>query len=158
VQRLVRYDVRSSCGIARSAAEESGPTQVISRLKVLAELDISERRIPQDGSFRVESGGREIDLRVSIMPSIHGEDAVIRILEGERLRPGILGWADFQETFAVYWIDEPRCRTDIIQGNVDYYSTGALPNSLPLPPDGLPATVVLQSFRDGSVEFKEGKR
>ncbi|HXB22246.1 MAG TPA: GspE/PulE family protein, partial [Candidatus Solibacter sp.] len=55
--------------------------QVISRLKVLAELDIAERRVPQDGSFRVEAGGREIDLRVSIMPSIHGEDAVIRILD-----------------------------------------------------------------------------
>jgi len=55
--------------------------QIISRLKVLAELDIAERRVPQDGSFRVESMGREIDLRVSIMPSIHGEDAVIRILD-----------------------------------------------------------------------------
>ncbi|MBQ5950300.1 type II/IV secretion system protein [Massilia sp. ST3] len=54
---------------------------IISRLKVLAELDIAERRVPQDGSFRVESGGRDIDLRVSIMPSIHGEDAVIRILD-----------------------------------------------------------------------------
>ena len=53
----------------------------ISRLKVLSELDISERRVPQDGSFRVEAGGREIDLRVSIMPSIHGEDAVIRVLD-----------------------------------------------------------------------------
>ncbi|MCG2586556.1 GspE/PulE family protein [Massilia sp. TS11] len=55
--------------------------QVISRLKVLAELDIAERRIPQDGSFRVQANGRDIDLRVSIMPSIHGEDAVIRILD-----------------------------------------------------------------------------
>ena len=55
--------------------------QVISRLKVLAELDIAERRVPQDGSFRVEANGREIDLRVSIMPSIHGEDAVIRVLD-----------------------------------------------------------------------------
>ncbi|RJG07822.1 type II/IV secretion system protein [Noviherbaspirillum cavernae] len=55
--------------------------QVISRLKVLAELDIAERRVPQDGSFRVEASEREIDLRVSIMPSIHGEDAVIRILD-----------------------------------------------------------------------------
>src|SRR5574343_281386 len=55
--------------------------QIISRLKVLAELDIAERRVPQDGSFRVEANGREIDLRVSIMPSIHGEDAVIRILD-----------------------------------------------------------------------------
>lgn len=55
--------------------------QVISRLKVLSELDISERRIPQDGSFRVNVDDREIDLRVSVMPSIHGEDAVIRILD-----------------------------------------------------------------------------
>ncbi|MDT1837485.1 type II/IV secretion system protein, partial [Acinetobacter baumannii] len=54
---------------------------IISRLKVLAELDIAERRVPQDGSFRVEAGGRDIDLRVSIMPSIHGEDVVIRILD-----------------------------------------------------------------------------
>jgi len=71
-------------GILDQAATVNGvetAEQVISRLKVLAELDIAERRIPQDGSFRVESGGREIDLRVSIMPSIHGEDAVIRILD-----------------------------------------------------------------------------
>ena len=54
---------------------------IVSRIKVLAELDIAERRIPQDGSFRVEANGRDIDLRVSIMPSIHGEDAVIRILD-----------------------------------------------------------------------------
>jgi len=55
--------------------------QAVSRLKVLAELDIAERRVPQDGSFRVTAQGREIDLRVSIMPSVHGEDAVIRILD-----------------------------------------------------------------------------
>jgi general secretion pathway protein E len=54
---------------------------VVSRLKVLAELDIAERRVPQDGSFMVEAGSRDIDLRVSIMPSIHGEDAVIRVLD-----------------------------------------------------------------------------
>ena len=71
-------------GVLDHAAEVNGievSEQVISRLKVLAELDIAERRVPQDGSFRVEAGGREIDLRVSIMPSIHGEDAVIRILD-----------------------------------------------------------------------------
>lgn len=71
-------------GVLDHAASVSGiemAEQVISRLKVLAELDIAERRIPQDGSFRVEAGGRDIDLRVSIMPSIHGEDAVIRILD-----------------------------------------------------------------------------
>jgi general secretion pathway protein E len=54
---------------------------VVSRLKVLAELDIAERRIPQDGSFMVKAGTRDIDLRLSIMPSIHGEDAVIRVLD-----------------------------------------------------------------------------
>src|ERR1700684_1101380 len=51
---------------------------IISRIKVMSELDISERRVPQDGRFRVRFNGRSIDFRVSIMPSIHGEDAVLR--------------------------------------------------------------------------------
>ncbi|WP_273432152.1 GspE/PulE family protein [Chitinibacter tainanensis] len=55
--------------------------QIISRLKVLAELDISEHRIPQDGRFKALINNRDIDFRVSIMPSIHGEDAVLRILD-----------------------------------------------------------------------------
>ncbi|HEU4373448.1 MAG TPA: GspE/PulE family protein, partial [Telluria sp.] len=77
----VKYRIDGVLDHATSVNGSEVAEQVISRLKVLAELDISERRIPQDGSFRVESGGREIDLRVSIMPSIHGEDAVIRILD-----------------------------------------------------------------------------
>lgn len=59
--------------------------QAISRLKVLAELDIAERRVPQDGSFRVGVQGREVDLRLSIIPGLHGEDAVIRILDKQAL-------------------------------------------------------------------------
>ncbi len=59
--------------------------QVISRVKVMAELDISERRVPQDGRFKVSVRGREIDFRVSIMPSIFGEDAVLRILDKQLL-------------------------------------------------------------------------
>jgi general secretion pathway protein E len=59
--------------------------QAISRLKVLAELDIAERRVPQDGSFRVSAQGREVDLRVSIIPGLHGEDAVIRILDKQAM-------------------------------------------------------------------------
>jgi general secretion pathway protein E len=59
--------------------------QTIARTKVLAELDISEKRIPQDGRFRVTAKGRDIDIRVSIMPSIHGEDAVLRILDKKAL-------------------------------------------------------------------------
>jgi type IV pilus assembly protein PilB len=58
---------------------------IISRIKVMAELDIAEKRVPQDGRFRVRVGGRAIDFRVSIMPSVHGEDAVIRILDKESL-------------------------------------------------------------------------
>lgn len=65
--------------------------QVISRIKVLAELDIAERRVPQDGRFKVAARGREIDLRVSIMPSIHGEDAVLRILDKQHLADEVLG-------------------------------------------------------------------
>jgi len=60
--------------------------QAISRIKVLAELDITERRVPQDGRFRALDRGREVDFRVSIMPSIHGEDAVLRILDKEALK------------------------------------------------------------------------
>ncbi len=59
--------------------------QVISRIKVMSELDIAERRVPQDGRFKVSIQGREIDFRVSIMPSIFGEDAVLRILDRQAL-------------------------------------------------------------------------
>jgi len=58
---------------------------IISRIKVMSELDISERRVPQDGRFRVKFNGRAIDFRVSIMPSIHGEDAVLRVLDKESM-------------------------------------------------------------------------
>nr|WP_302503997.1 type II/IV secretion system protein [Geoalkalibacter halelectricus] len=64
---------------------------IISRLKVMSELDISERRIPQDGRFKVRIGGRSIDFRVSIMPSIFGEDAVIRILDKETIAADFKG-------------------------------------------------------------------
>jgi general secretion pathway protein E len=63
--------------------------QCIARVKVLAELDIGEKRIPQDGRFRVGSKGRDIDIRVSIMPSIHGEDAVLRVLDKKALMDNV---------------------------------------------------------------------
>jgi general secretion pathway protein E len=65
--------------------------QVISRVKVMAELDIAERRVPQDGRFKARRSGREIDLRVSIMPSIFGEDAVLRILDKQSLSDELKG-------------------------------------------------------------------
>src|SRR5688500_12132853 len=60
-------------------------SSVVSRIKVMAELDIAEKRIPQDGRFKVRMPGTTIDFRVSIMPSVHGEDAVIRILDKESI-------------------------------------------------------------------------
>ncbi|HZN86411.1 MAG TPA: GspE/PulE family protein, partial [Burkholderiales bacterium] len=65
--------------------------QVLSRIKVMAELDIAERRVPQDGRFKVSVKGRTIDLRVSVMPSIFGEDAVLRILDKQSLTAEMLG-------------------------------------------------------------------
>ena len=58
---------------------------IISRIKVMSELDIAENRIPQDGRFRVRYKGRQIDFRVSIMPTVHGEDAVLRVLDKESM-------------------------------------------------------------------------
>jgi type IV pilus assembly protein PilB len=64
---------------------------IISRLKVMSELDISERRIPQDGRFKVRFGAKSIDFRVSIMPSALGEDAVISILDKESIASDLKG-------------------------------------------------------------------
>jgi len=60
--------------------------EAVSRIKVLAQLDITERRLPQDGRFRFEGGAESVDLRVSIMPSVFGEDAVLRLLDKAQLR------------------------------------------------------------------------
>jgi general secretion pathway protein E len=59
--------------------------QIISRLKVMSELDIAERRIPQDGRFKAMINGRQVDFRISIMPNMHGEDAVLRILDRQNI-------------------------------------------------------------------------
>lgn len=74
-------------GVLQSTASASGTEvaeQVLSRLKVMSDLDIGERRVPQDGRFKAIINQREIDFRVSIMPSIHGEDAVLRVLDKQR--------------------------------------------------------------------------
>ena len=76
--------------ISRASGQEMAE-QVVSRIKVMAELDIAERRVPQDGRFKVAIKGRQIDFRVSIMPSIFGEDAVLRILDKQDLADGAHG-------------------------------------------------------------------
>eukprot|EP00257_Ricinus_communis_P024022 XP_015584161.1 uncharacterized protein LOC8267598 [Ricinus communis] len=75
-------------GVMASIANSPGldsAEQAISRIKVMAQLDIAERRIPQDGRFKVHAMGRLIDFRVSIMPSAFGEDAVLRVLDRKAL-------------------------------------------------------------------------
>jgi type IV pilus assembly protein PilB len=88
--------------------------EIISRVKVMAELDVAEKRVPQDGRFRLKVKGRKIDFRVSIMPSIHGEDAVIRILDKEsintrfaELRLDILGFSEPEVKRIQRFIHEP---------------------------------------------------
>ena len=83
----VKYRIDGVLNLAASVPGVETAEQAISRIKVLAELDIAERRVPQDGRFRVSVGGRTTDLRVSVMPSIHGEDAVLRILDKRQLVP-----------------------------------------------------------------------
>src|SRR5579862_1994422 len=72
---------------------------MISRIKIMSSLDIAERRIPQDGKFQVKFEGRQVDFRVSILPTIHGEKAVLRILDSSSLNIGIdkLGFEPFAE-------------------------------------------------------------
>lgn len=65
--------------------------QAVSRIKVMSELDIAERRVPQDGRFKVAIQGREVDVRVSVMPSVFGEDAVLRILDRQALSEELRG-------------------------------------------------------------------
>jgi type IV pilus assembly protein PilB len=89
-------------------------SSILSRIKVMAELDIAEKRVPQDGRFRLRVPGKTIDFRVSVMPSVHGEDAVIRILDKQsmseqftELRLDILGFPDQELKRFRKYIREP---------------------------------------------------
>jgi len=81
----VKYRIDGVLQHAMQPIAKEWHSTVVSRIKVLSDLDIAERRVPQDGRFRVKYKGRYIDLRVSIMPASHGEDAVLRILDKETL-------------------------------------------------------------------------
>jgi type IV pilus assembly protein PilB len=81
----VKYRIDGVLQYAMQPLAKEWHATILSRIKVMSELDIAERRVPQDGRFRVRYKGRFIDFRVSIMPSIHGEDAVLRVLDKETL-------------------------------------------------------------------------
>jgi len=82
---VIKYRIDGVLQPAMKPIAREHHSTLISRIKVMAELDIAEKRVPQDGRFRIRVKGRSVDFRVSIMPSIHGEDAVIRILDKESL-------------------------------------------------------------------------
>ena len=98
---VIKYRVDGVLFRATEPLDSRFQGPIISRIKVMSELDIAERRIPQDGRFKVRMGGKSIDFRVSIMPSIHGEDAVIRILDKESIAKDLHGL-----TLDVLGIDE----------------------------------------------------
>jgi type IV pilus assembly protein PilB len=82
---VVKYRIDGVLVYAMPPISKEWHSTILSRIKVMSELDIAERRVPQDGRFRVRYKGRFVDFRVSIMPSIHGEDAVLRVLDKETL-------------------------------------------------------------------------
>ncbi|HEX2643598.1 MAG TPA: GspE/PulE family protein [Thermoanaerobaculia bacterium] len=98
---IIKYRIDGVLYQAMEPIDKRHHQTIISRIKVMSELDIAEKRIPQDGRFKLRMKGRTVDFRVSIMPSVHGEDCVIRILDKEsmnkefkNLRLDILGFDD----------------------------------------------------------------
>jgi len=110
----VKYRIDGVLQPAMRPIDKRFHSTIISRVKVMAELDIAEKRVPQDGRFKLRMPGKTIDFRVSIMPSVHGEDAVIRILDKEsiseqfhELRLDILGFPDDELRRFRKYIAEP---------------------------------------------------
>jgi len=87
----IKYRIDGALTAAESVPGADLADQVISRIKVMSELDIAERRVPQDGRFKARREGRDIDFRVSVMPSVFGEDAVLRILDRRALSDQLSG-------------------------------------------------------------------
>ncbi len=111
---VVKYRIDGVLQPASRPIAKASHSAIISRIKVMAELDIAEKRVPQDGRFRLRVRGKTIDFRVSIMPSAHGEDAVIRILDKQsiseqftELRLDILGFPDLELRRFRKYIREP---------------------------------------------------
>jgi type II secretory ATPase GspE/PulE/Tfp pilus assembly ATPase PilB-like protein len=110
----VKYRIDGVLQAAMRPIAKQFHSPIISRIKVMAELDIAEKRVPQDGRFKLRMSGKTIDFRVSIMPSVHGEDAVIRILDKEslseqftELRLDILGFPELELKRFRKYIAEP---------------------------------------------------
>ncbi|MCI0416863.1 GspE/PulE family protein [bacterium] len=111
---LVKYRIDGVLQYAMEPIDRKYHAPIISRIKVMSELDIAEKRIPQDGRFKLRVKNKAIDFRVSIMPSVHGEDAVIRILDKESINENfsdlklhVLGFSDVILRKIRKYISEP---------------------------------------------------
>ena len=111
---VVKYRIDGVLYQAMKSIDKRHHSTIVSRIKVMSELDIAEKRIPQDGRFKVRFSGRTIDFRVSIMPTVHGEDAVIRILDKESsstefrtLNLDVLGFEEDTKRQLRKFINEP---------------------------------------------------
>jgi len=82
---VVKYRIDGVLQAAMAPIAREHHSTILGRIKIMSELDIAERRVPQDGRFRVRYKGRLIDFRVSIMPTVHGENAVLRVLDKESM-------------------------------------------------------------------------
>src|SRR5579875_1161036 len=82
---LVKYRIDGVLQPAMAPIAREHHGTILGRIKIMSELDIAEKRVPQDGRFRVRYKGRLIDFRVSIMPTVHGENAVLRVLDKESM-------------------------------------------------------------------------
>ena len=96
--------------VDRPAPPKSLHNAVVSRIKIMSNLDIAERRRPQDGRFKVKAMKKEVDVRVSILPTVHGEKVVMRILDKANLAPGLasLGLDDYAYNAMKFAIDQPH--------------------------------------------------
>ncbi len=96
--------------VDRPAPPKSLHNAVVSRIKILSNLDIAERRRPQDGRFKVKAMKKEVDVRVSILPTVHGEKVVMRILDKANLAPGLssLGLDEYAYKAMKFAIDQPH--------------------------------------------------
>jgi len=110
----VKYRIDGVLQSAMKPIDKRHHSTLISRIKVMSELDIAEKRVPQDGRFKMRVRGKTIDFRVSIMPSVNGEDSVIRILDKEsiseqftELKLDILGWPEEEMRRFRKYIREP---------------------------------------------------
>jgi type IV pilus assembly protein PilB len=111
MEKTIRLRYRIDGALVERPAPPKGlQAAIISRIKIMSDLDIAERRIPQDGRFNIKALGKEVDLRVSILPTVHGEKIVMRTLDKSSLAPSLssLGLDEVSEKSMQFAVEQPH--------------------------------------------------